>query len=399
MKHYKLSFQQEEMWLAEQFYSQGSLFVIGGYLQLGEDIDINLYSDAVQMELNARQSYRARISVDEDGLPYQVFEHSKKFKKRMVLDLDSEEAALKWMDKQMNIAMFCDADSLVEFAVLQAGEDKYFFLKVHHILSDYWGINILLADIFSRYEMLLRKEKVEPTCYKYSDYIDAQLEYLDSLSYKKDKLYWESAIDNVNKYKNIFSVDNECSSPSKIISFEVDNLKKKMIDSYAKNNNVSSFVVWSYIVGEILRQETDNDNYTIGAHFLNRTNSKQKHTAGLFVNTLPIKIDKDKGLHGVSESIKNAFRHQRFPMRKIPETDNLYEVVVSYRSYNNQKKIFGEVYPFPLKSKESSYPIEVYVTDQNEFFNIEFVCQRYVNDKYVADIIAKIRQLINKLAV
>ena len=90
----------------------------------------------------------------------------------------------------------------------------------------------------------------------------------------------------------------------------------------------------------------------IGTPVLNRTNFKEKNTAGMYISTIPFKsvvkpdITFDEFLKNVNLMQMSTYRHQKYPYTLLLEelkekydyTQNLYDVVLSYQNARDDSK-------------------------------------------------------------
>ena len=124
------------------------------------------------------------------------------------------------------------------------------------------------------------------------------------------------------------------------------------INNYAKENNTSAYSFLMSIFSIYLSRVSSLDSVVIGTPFLNRSNFKEKNTMGMFVNTLPNRLDINWSLNFsdylkyVTEEQRNMFRHSKYPYTDLLErvrkdqdmTRNLYDILISYQNARNDSK-------------------------------------------------------------
>jgi len=395
MEKYSLSFQQEEMWIAEQFYSMGNLWNIGGYSKLESNVDHQLLSKASFLSINSFSNFKARILVDEDGAPYQVFEDQVALDYEFIDDFLDDKSAIDWMQKKMSEPLLSSESRLIYVAIVKTKNTQFYFLRVHHLLTDFFGINIMLKKMMMIYEKL--RESQDISCLikedsDYRDYMISQKEYLGSSVWLKDKEYWEKELNIRDHVVNIFTGIKGNNFKSKVEYMVIDDSIKETLLKIAKDNNVSDFVFWLYLVGETFCRMNSLEFFFLGVHFLNRINKKQKDNPGLFVNSLPIRIGSGEfkeEVSFVSKRVREAFRHQQFPIRKMSLPADFYSVVVSFRSYQKQDSL----YAYPLNGEESVCPITFFV-DHHE---IQIVYQESIGKEKINEIKSNLWETINRV--
>lgn len=401
MNKFELSFQQEEMWIAEKFYSSGTMFTIGGYMLLDSDLDENILLRASHSAIQKCQNLKLKVMIGEDGAPYQCYQEEANYDIEL-LDLNCN-VALDWMNNKMKEPVFADSPKLIFIAIIKTKEKKYYFLKIHHILIDFWGILFYFNILFHYYDEFKKGTSTkEIDVGDYRDYLLLQKKYKNSELWEKDKYFWEDELRGLKAKSNNSQILFEDSVKSLVEYILVDEDVKKKIEEKAAENQVTTFVVWTYIVGETLRRIENADFFVLGVHFLNRLTREQRQTPGLFVNTLPIKIEKndlDSSLKNVSLKIKRIFKHQSFSIRKLEDSKNLFSAILSYESFNKKDEFLRNHYIFPLKSNESSYPLTFYVIDQGTHFKIDIVYHKSLGKELISSVVENLWKTINEIIV
>ncbi|MDD4526550.1 MAG: condensation domain-containing protein [Candidatus Margulisbacteria bacterium] len=395
MEKYSLSFQQEEMWIAEQFYSTGSLFNIGGYCKLDAEINHQILEKAISIALNSYSNFKAHILVDDDGVPYQVFDDFVAFDYEFIDYLVDDKSAMDWMQKKMDSSLLSKENKLIYVATIKTTQTQFYFLKIHHLLSDFFGVKIMLNKMMTVYQQLI--ENINPAIFTtqesdYRDYLIVQKEYINSITWLKDKEYWQRELNIKEKDLSLSSPINNADFKSNVKYMVIDNFKKERLTAIAKEHNVSDFVFWLYLVGVTFCEMDASSCYYLGVHFLNRLNRKEKNNPGLFTNSLPIKISNSefkKDIFDLSKRVRQAFRHQQFPIRKLSLSTDFYSVIVSFESYQKSEDIYG----YTLKSKESVCPITFYIDNHQ----IQLVYHKSIGEEKINEVISSLWETINRV--
>jgi amino acid adenylation domain-containing protein/thioester reductase-like protein len=103
---------------------------------------------------------------------------------------------------------------------------------------------------------------------------------------------------------------------------------------------------------------TSKNDIVIGTPVLNRSNRKDKNTTGMFINTLPMRINIDSDTNfktfsnNVSMECMPLFRHQKYPYdlllknirAKYSNSENLYDIVLSYQNSKMEKQVIDDQY-------------------------------------------------------
>ena len=77
--------------------------------------------------------------------------------------------------------------------------------------------------------------------------------------------------------------------------------------------------IYSIYIGRV----SGLDEFVVGSPILNRSNTKEKHTCGMFINTVPIKISLTNKLKftdfvsNIASSLFNILKHQKYQYLSI----------------------------------------------------------------------------------
>lgn len=131
------------------------------------------------------------------------------------------------------------------------------------------------------------------------------------------------------------------------MTFHINNDQAAQIRSYAKQHNVSPFVLFLTAVAVYFsRVKMNVEKFYIGTPLLNRGTFKEKNTMGMFINTVPVLANVDytrtfaDNLAVMHRETFSVLRHQKFHYNDLLTairqeygfTEQLYDVVLSYQN-------------------------------------------------------------------
>lgn len=346
---YELTNPQKSIWLTEQYYKGTNINTICGTIFFKENVDVKLLQKTIKKYISLNDAMRTRIIVD-DGIPHQFINNDKisEFEVHYLNDLKDLH------DLESNI-------SKTPFNIIDSNLYNYNIFKLkngnggiighlHHLISDAWSFGLMSKELKDIYESLLLKTDYESTLPSYTEYISKEQEYLTSDKFIKDKEYWENSYLTTPDLSTIKPYDNSvANTESKRFTATLDKDLCTKINEYARNNGTSSYSFLISIYSIYLAVVSGIDNVIIGTPFLNRSNFKEKNTVGMFVNTLPNKLDINWNL-SFSDYLKyttteqrNMFRHSKYPYDKLLEkirkeqdlNRSLYDIAISYQNARN----------------------------------------------------------------
>ena len=429
----ELSSQQKNVWNSEMFYSNTNINNIGGYLLINEPVNIGLLEKAANIYIKTNEALRLHFNL-KDGEPVQCITEFTPFKlkKVSVKNIDEiQKLTTELVSKPFEVIN----SNLYSFTLFKMPDGKGGIVPVfHHLISDAWSCSLFITRFINIYTELLKifsdKEKTNLLSSShsnssdklkssndlsflsdfkdvaafndtpnYSDYITSCNEYKQSNRFIKDKEYWEKTFDKSPEltYISHNKSSNNSMSRRKVCSFD-DALYDKILD-FCKDNKCSIYTFFMAIFSIYLAKVNSASSAILGTPVLNRSNFKEKNTSGMFVSTVPFKIDLDFNINFKDFLDKamltqaSIFRHQKYPYLELLEnikekyniSENLYDFVLSYQNARDNKESSSIDYRTtwePISHIAESIEAHFYDMDGNNGANILYDYQvEKFNDK------------------
>ena len=170
---------------------------------------------------------------------------------------------------------------------------------------------------------------------------------LQSEKYNNDKVFWENLFENSFTSASLTtkSVDSSMIFSSSRECFTISNEEMNKINNYCRLNNISNYHFFMSVYSLYIGKVTNEKNFVIGTPILNRTNFKEKNTAGMFISTVPFLINLEENMlfskfaSKIGVETLSILRHQKYPYQSILEyirrqdssLPNLYNIMISYQ--------------------------------------------------------------------
>ena len=149
------------------------------------------------------------------------------------------------------------------------------------------------------------------------------------------------------------------------------------------------------------------DDFVIGTPILNRLNYKEKQTMGMFVNTLPIRINIQNNLaftdfaHSLSTNMISVLKHERYSYQRILEDlrkkdsqiSNLYNIAISYQITKAFDKEYGDYETDWFFNNYNGNDFTIHITDINDTGKLK-ISYDYLINKYELDDVEKMHERI-----
>ncbi len=340
---YRLTTPQKSIFLTEQYYNKTNINNVSGYLHICEPVNIDKLEFAINRFIKENEQFRARFFQDEKQILNQYYANYKTEKIEVIRLKNIEEKKeyeKEFCNKKFNII----EKKLYRFCIYQLdnGEGGILF-SAHHLICDAWSMSLLIDTIINSYS---GKETKNDEEYQYKSYIVDEENYYKSDKYKQDEQYWKTIFSDNLELKNKNLQEEDISA--RRIETTIDN---KLVEK-TLNIDKSFFNLYLSALSIYFSKINSLKNIIIGTPILNRKNYAEKQIAGMFVNTLPLKIDVDRNIT-FNEFIKNnkqsemqLFKHQKMPYDRImkivkannPGVNSLFDITVSYQNARDNHK-------------------------------------------------------------
>lgn len=410
-KFYNLSNPQKAIWLTEEYYKNTSINNVGGTLTMEEPINRDLLEKAISLFISSNDSLRFKLDLSQKE-PLQYVAPITHYDIKYV-EVNDENALKEFSNNFFKEPFEISNSFLFGFVMFNFKNEKKggFIAKLHHLISDAWSMSILIDEIMDIYSNLLSGNNLDINPPSYLTYIESENEYLNSDKYNKDKEYWMNLFNSApeltslsKKYKN----EATASSEAKRKVFTLSENETNIIKDFCKNNKTSPYTLFMAILGLYTSKLNNTDNVILGTPILNRSNFKEKHTMGMFISTIPFKININyddtfkEYLFNIGKEQLRFFRHQKYPYNDLLDTirgvynisNNLYTTVLSYQNAKNNRRSsnieYNTVWNFNGNISEE---LELHISDLDDNNTFNFIFDYNIN-KFTED---DINNIYNRL--
>ena len=406
-KFYNLSNPQKAIWLTEEYYKNTSINNVGGTLTMEEVINKDLLEKAISLFISSNGSLRFKLDLSQkEPLQYiaPITHYDIKY-----IEINDENELKDISDAFLKEPFETSQSFLFGFIMFNFKNKKKggFIAKLHHLISDAWSMSILIDEIMSIYSNLLSNNTIDINPPSYLTYIESENDYLNSEKYNRDKEFWENIFNSApelttlsKKYNN--SIETSSEAKRKVYTLNENNTN--VIKDFCKNNKTSPYTLFMAILGLYTGKLNNTDTVILGTPVLNRTNFKEKHTMGMFISTIPFKIDIDfkdtfkEFLLNLNKEQLGLFRHQKYPYNDLLDSirskydisNNLYTTVLSYQNAKNNRRNsniqYKTVWNFNGNIAEE---LELHISDLDDNNTFNFIFDYNIN-KFTEDDITNI---------
>lgn len=411
---YKLTNPQESIWLINKFYENTSISNLSGTLLIHEKVDFDKLTKAINIFIEKNDAMRINFEL-KDGEPCQyVAPYS--FQEFPIYSLNTKEelSVLEKTFTKVKLDIFNSCLYSFKLIKLRNGHGG-FNVTIHHLISDAWSMGLIANQVMDIYSKLLKSENIEEgNKPSYVEYIENEQKYLKSSKYENDRKFWEEIFNTSPAYVSFAQKNHLSSSPfAERKIFPLQN--SKQIVEFCKKNQISVFTFLITIFSIYLHRISGCPEIIIGSPILNRNGIKEKDTMGLFINTLPLKIEVNDELNfaDLAKNIyKNQFsvlRHHKYPFSSILElvrnkyhiNNSLFDTIISYQNARDNSSTseisYSTNWPFN-GCVSNNLDIHIYDMDDTGILKIFYDYRIDVfEEKEISDIHYRILHIIDQV--
>ena len=402
---FELTNPQKSIWLTNQMYKNMPIANICGSVIIEEKVNFVALQRAINLFVEQNDSFRMRFTENEGKITQYVTEFEP-FKIE-IIEVDSD-AEVKQIEKNLVKNPFNITEELLfKFRMFEFPDGHGgFTINAHHLISDAWTAGLVVNEIVENYANILNKREIIKKNNSYIDYILSEKEYLQSERYQKDSEFWNEQFKEVPEIASIPSNNTDYSKSLCDASREQIVIEKELIErigEFCRNNKISIFNFFMAIFAIYIGRVSSLEQFVIGTPILNRATFKEKNTTGMFISTVPFKVNLEDSYtfsyftNRIASDTLGMLRHQKYPynilLEKLREKDktipNLYDILISYQNVRSNRQT-SEI-PYNARwifNETTSDGLDISLYDMNDTGSLD-VAYDYQTAKYTVEDIKK----------
>ena len=249
---FRLSRNQKEIFTESVHNPESTRFNIPVLQRLSDYIDIDRLSKAIDAVIQVHPGLRTRIFEDDKGDVVQEWDRDVH---PVIMDVSDEEFSKK---KDALVRPFdLSKDPLARFEIYRTPSGNYFFMDIHHMISDGGSNAVLARDIGAAYNG--KKPSAESKTVK--DIIDAE-DNLSKESKEESERYYSSFLDGIESdtspQRDVYS-----DTPTEGYLTERFQIDEKRFKKLRDNAGVNRTAFFSSVMGYLMTRMTSMDSSLI----------------------------------------------------------------------------------------------------------------------------------------
>jgi amino acid adenylation domain-containing protein len=345
------------MWFLQQLDPENNAYNTTNLVKITGGVDRNYLERALNY-LIARHEPLRTLYPNQGGRPVMVVQPFKPIELPFVdfSDLPEEErtqAIQKYFADHSNQIYDLQLGPSIRTALIHVSDvEDIFFFGTHHIGSDAWSRQVFINDLAKAYESIRAgKEPDLPVLpIQYTDYALWQRDWLSGETLEAFTSHWKNVLSG-----NLPTLELPTDRTRPILqTFRGERYQfifpphiSSAVKSFCQRERITPFHLYLATYALLLNRYSGQEDIIIGCPFANRPTAELDNLVGLFVNTLPIRVNLSGNptVRAQVERIKNvmldAFTWQAAPFEAVvseisPERDlsrtPVFQVTINMRN-------------------------------------------------------------------
>ncbi|WP_139488459.1 non-ribosomal peptide synthase/polyketide synthase [Brevibacillus dissolubilis] len=365
-EHLPLSFAQQRLWFFDRLMPGSALYNIPSATRLQGELNVQAWEQSLQTLIARHESLRT-IFTDHHGEAVQVI-HPEMDWSLTVTDLrhlgaEEKQAEIEKLAKQDAQQPFdLSQGPLMRASLIQEEETSFIFLfNMHHIVSDGWSMGILMDELITIYEALIKDETpvLPEMAIQYADFAVWQREWLQGEVLDQQLSYWKEKLQGSEP---LLALPTDRPRPAEqsyqgalySAVFPTELLTK--LQAMSREEGSTLFMTLLAAFQLLLSRYTGQDDILVGSPVAGRNRKETESLIGFFINTLVMRTDLSgepsfrEVLARVRETALNAYAHQDLPFEKLVDELELERSL----SYSPLYQVMFVLQNIPLAAQEFS---------------------------------------------
>ena len=336
--YYPLTTSQHRIWVLSQLEGGSLAYNMPGVVTLKGNLDILILEETFKYLIKRHEILRTNFKVNESGEIHQYITQEDAFEFSFLekdLTNQTKEVIEQLLQEEHTTAFDLANGLLLRAALFKTQEKAHIFsLTMHHIIGDGWSLELLISEVISTYNNLVRNKvsnlpKLEIQYKEYAVWLESEL---IKEHYKASESYWlfqfqgELPILDFPSFKNRPKIQTY-NGKTLTHRFSASFLEK--LKTFSKSKEVTLFMTLMSGINSLLYRYTNQNDIIVGTPIAGREHPDLEGQIGLYLNTLAIRTKIEKSysfldvLEHQKETLLSAYEHQNYPFDELVNKLNL----------------------------------------------------------------------------
>ncbi|QAT87101.1 long-chain-fatty-acid--CoA ligase [Corallococcus coralloides] len=321
-----LSFAQQRLWFLARLDPEGYAYNVPFFFQLEGPLEARALEAALDALVQRHEALRTTFS-EAHGQPVQHVRAHQPL--TLALEETSEEALRQRAEVEVRKPFDLEQGPLVRATLVRTAPERHTLLLVmHHIVCDFWSIDILVRELKALYSASLRHDSpaLPQLPVQYPDFAAWQRQVMQGETLEAQRAWWKQHLDGAPP-----TLDLPTDRPRPPVqSFKGLQFSRPLpaslpaaIQSLARDAGVTPFMLLLAGFHALLARHSGQEDIVVGTPIAGRGRREVENLIGFFTNTLALRVDASgaesfRALLGrVREACLGAYAHQDMPFEQL----------------------------------------------------------------------------------
>jgi amino acid adenylation domain-containing protein len=331
-----LSWAQQRLWFLDQLdHAAGAAYHIPVGLRLQGQLNLEALQATFDRIIARHEILRTRF-LSDDGQAIQVVDEEMHFNLREqdLSGLSAQEqqtAVQRLSESEVHQPFDLTSGPLIRGQLLHLAEEEHILLITqHHIITDGWSINVMVAEVAALYNAFSQgiADPLPPLPIQYADYAVWQREWLKDAALQAQLDFW---VGHLQGAPTLLELPTDYPRPpvqsyaggsvSLPLSMQLSQDLRNLSERHGTTMFMTLLTGWAIFLSRLCGQS----EVVIGVPIANRQRSEVESLIGFFVNTLALRVSSEENpsvaslLLTVKADTLDAYAHQDLPFEQVVE--------------------------------------------------------------------------------
>jgi len=336
---FPMSAAQKQLWFLDQLQPGDAFYNLSGVVRLGGRLDVGALEQSLAELVLRHESLRTTFALLEEQ-PSQVVTSELEVPLQRV-DLmartpaERAEELERLTGEEARKPFDLSQGPLLRTTLVRLEDGEHVLLvTMHHIISDGWSLGVFTRELAALYDAHTTRTShaLPELAIQYPDFTCWQHERLASGELSAQVAYWREHLEGAPA---LLALPTDLPRPAvqtfegRSIPFLLDRELTRELEALGlRCGNATLFMVLLAAFGTLLHRYSGEETVVIGSPISGRSRPETEPLIGLFVNTLPLRLDFTGNprftelLAAVRETVLGALAHQELPFAMLVEELN-----------------------------------------------------------------------------
>ena len=288
---------QERLWFLEQLTPGLSVYGSPFASRIHGRVDVDALKRAFAVVVDRHEAFRTRFAFEAGVVIQRVTNQSPALAVHPG-PMTPEEVS-RFIQEAVARPFDLTAGPLLRAHLLCEAEDRFALLvDVHHVIMDAVSLNVFFEELETAYRALQAGEDAQlpKVGGRYLDFATWQRSWMNSPEGHEQLAAWKQALDGAPHALEL-PIDRprppDGITRGDYLRFTLPADLGPRIAPFAREHDATAFMLLFAVFGDLLARLSGQDDLMIGTTVAGRTLAEYQRTVGLFVNTLPLRVQRD----------------------------------------------------------------------------------------------------------